>query len=64
MKLSESAIGSYTSETFAGDLDGESQVRALQVLRDDKSACLECNSGLHSEGGFAIHAASAGRAKK
>ena len=28
------------SETFAGDIDGESPVRALQVLRDDKSACL------------------------
>jgi Protein of unknown function (DUF3224) len=28
------------SETFAGDLDGESPVRALQVLRDDRSASL------------------------
>jgi len=28
------------SETFSGDMDGESRVRALQVLRDDKSACL------------------------
>jgi hypothetical protein len=28
------------SERFAGDIDGESPVRALQVLRDDKSACL------------------------
>ncbi len=28
------------SETFTGDIDGESPVRALQVLRDDKSACL------------------------
>ena len=27
-------------ETFTGDIDGESPVRALQVLRDDKSACL------------------------
>ena len=27
-------------ETFAGDIEGESPVRALQVLRDDKSACL------------------------
>jgi hypothetical protein len=26
------------NETFAGDIDGESPVRALQVLRDDKSA--------------------------
>lgn len=28
------------SETFIGDIDGESPVRALQVLRDDKSASL------------------------
>ena len=28
------------TETFAGDIEGESPVRALQVLRDDKSACL------------------------
>ena len=28
------------SETFAGDLDGESPVRALQVLRDDRSASM------------------------
>ena len=28
------------SETFSGDIDGESTVRALQVLRDDKSASL------------------------
>ena len=28
------------SERFTGDIDGESPVRALQVLRDDKSACL------------------------
>jgi len=26
------------NETFIGDIDGESPVRALQVLRDDKSA--------------------------
>ena len=30
----------HLTETFAGDIDGESPVRALQVLRDDKSACL------------------------
>jgi hypothetical protein len=30
----------HLSETFTGDIDGESPVRALQVLRDDKSACL------------------------
>jgi hypothetical protein len=28
------------SETFTGDIDGESPVRALQVLRDDQSACI------------------------
>jgi hypothetical protein len=28
------------SEIFAGDIDGESPVRALQVIRDDKSARL------------------------
>jgi hypothetical protein len=27
-------------ETFTGDIEGESPVRALQVLRDDQSACL------------------------
>ena len=27
-------------ETFSGDIEGESPVRALQVLRDDQSACL------------------------
>jgi hypothetical protein len=28
------------TETFTGDIEGESPARALQVLRDDKSACL------------------------
>jgi hypothetical protein len=28
------------SETFTGGIDGESPVRALEVLRDDHSACL------------------------
>ncbi len=28
------------TETFSGDIEGVSPVRALQVLRDDKSACL------------------------
>jgi hypothetical protein len=28
------------SEKFSGDIDGESQVRALQVQRDDKSASM------------------------
>ena len=30
----------HLSETFTGDLDGESPVRALQVLRDDHSASI------------------------
>ena len=30
----------HLSETFTGDIDGESPVRALQVLRKDKSASL------------------------
>jgi len=28
----------HLTETFAGDIEGESPVRALQLLRDDKSA--------------------------
>ena len=28
------------TETFTGDIEGQSPVRALQVLQDDKSACL------------------------
>jgi hypothetical protein len=30
----------HISETFTGDIDGQSPVRALQVLRDDKSASM------------------------
>lgn len=30
----------HLSETFTGDIDGKSPVRALQVLREDKSATL------------------------
>jgi hypothetical protein len=30
----------HLNETFTGDIDGESPVRALQVLRDDHSASL------------------------
>ena len=30
----------HLAETFTGDMEGQSPVRALQVLRDDKSACL------------------------
>ena len=30
----------HMTETFAGDIEGESRVRAFQTLRDDKSASL------------------------
>ena len=30
----------HLSETFTGDIDGESTVRALQVVRDDKSVSM------------------------
>jgi hypothetical protein len=30
----------HLNETFTGDINGESPVRALEVKRDDKSACL------------------------
>jgi len=30
----------HLTETLSGDIEGESSVRALQVLRDDRSACL------------------------
>lgn len=35
-----SLVEVHLTETFAGDIEGESPVRALQVLREDKSACL------------------------
>lgn len=37
------------TETFTGDIDGESPVRALQVLRDDKSACLVSMQRFHGK---------------
>jgi hypothetical protein len=30
----------HLTEMFSGDIEGESAVRALEVLREDKSACL------------------------
>jgi hypothetical protein len=30
----------HLSETFSGDIDGESEVRALQLLRSDRSASM------------------------
>lgn len=30
----------HITETFSGDIEGESQVRALEVLRDDRSASM------------------------
>jgi len=38
--ISPALIEVRLSETFNGDIDGESPVRALQVLRDDHSASL------------------------
>ena len=38
--VSPASVEIRLTETFSGDIDGESPVRALQVLRDDKSACL------------------------
>jgi Protein of unknown function (DUF3224) len=37
------------SETFTGDIDGESPVRALQVLRDDRSASLVSVQRFHGK---------------
>jgi hypothetical protein len=37
------------SETFTGDLDGESPVRALQVLRDNRSAWLVSVQRFHGK---------------
>jgi hypothetical protein len=37
------------TETFTGNMDGESPVRALQVLRDDKSACLVSMQRFHGK---------------
>src|SRR5262245_36023755 len=39
-RSSPALVEARLTETFAGDIEGESPVRALQVLRDDKSACL------------------------
>ncbi len=40
LSFSEVLMELRLSETFTGDIDGESPVRALQVLRDDRSACM------------------------
>jgi hypothetical protein len=37
------------SETLTGDIDGESPVRALQVLRNDRSACLVSVQRFHGK---------------
>jgi len=47
------------TETFAGDIEGESPVRALQVLRSDKSAHLVSLQRFHGrlggrEGSFVL----------
>ena len=37
---SPALIEIHLTETFTGDIEGESPVRALQILRDDQSASL------------------------
>jgi len=37
------------NETFTGDMDGESSVRALQILRDDHSASLVSMQRFHGK---------------
>lgn len=37
------------TETFAGDIEGESPVRALQLMRDDKSASLVSMQRFHGK---------------
>jgi hypothetical protein len=39
----------HLNETFTGDIDGESPVRALQVLREDKSANLVSVQRFHGK---------------
>lgn len=39
----------HLNETFTGDLEGESPVRALEVLRDDKSATLVSQQRFHGK---------------
>lgn len=39
----------HLNETFTGDIDGESPVRALQILRDDKSANLVSVQRFHGK---------------
>jgi hypothetical protein len=38
--VSPALVEVHLTETFHGDIEGESPVHALQVLRDDNSACL------------------------
>lgn len=49
----------HLNETFTGDMDGESPVRALQILRDDRSASLVSLQRFHGklggrEGSFVL----------
>jgi hypothetical protein len=37
---SPALIELHLSEMFTGDIDGESPVRALEIVRDDRSACM------------------------
>jgi Protein of unknown function (DUF3224) len=47
--VSPALVEIHLSETFTGDIDGESPVRALQVLRDDRSACLVSVQRFHGK---------------
>ena len=47
--VSPALVEMRLSETFTGDIDGESPVRALQVLRDDRSACLVSVQRFHGK---------------
>ena len=49
----------HLNETFSGDIEGESPVRALQVLRDDRSASMVSMQRFQGklggrEGGFVL----------
>lgn len=45
----QSLVEIRLSEAFAGDINGEATVRALQVLREDKSASLVSEQRFHGK---------------
>jgi hypothetical protein len=46
---SSALMGLRLSETFSGDIEGESTVRALEVVRGDRSACLVSMQRFHGK---------------